>query len=136
MSINHFEGNTMKNTFATTALIVAAALSAGSVFAADSASRTRADVRAEVLAARANGTFPAFSDAEPRFQANESGKRTRAAVQAEYFQARKDGTLLPLVDSAFAPAQSASSALTRAAVKADYLKAQKDGTLPSISDRV
>ena len=126
---------TMKNAFTTTALILAAGLTAGASFAADSAPRSRADVRAEVLEARVNGTLPVISDAEgQRTQAWQSGKLTRAEVKAEYFQAQKDGTLRPIAVAADVYEKFTPSTLTRAAVKAEYFQAQKAGTLPSIGE--
>ncbi|MBI2750678.1 MAG: DUF4148 domain-containing protein [Burkholderiales bacterium] len=110
----------MKNTIVTTALIVTAALSAGSVFAADSFARVEP----------ATGEGPFFL-----VQATPSNK-SRADVKAEYISAQKagelpiNGELMKVQESPVAP-----SNLTRAAVKADLLQALKAGYVVPVGYR-
>ena len=134
MSIN-LEGITMKTSFAAAALIIVSGLSATASFATDSTPLTRAQVRAEVLQARANGTMPASGDGDVVMVKLSPSTLTRAAVKADYLQAQKDGTLPNWGDATPIQAVSAPSTLTRAAVKAEYLQAKKDGTLPAMDDR-
>jgi hypothetical protein len=109
----------MKTSFATTALIIACGLSAGSAFASYSSARLTPDM----------GEAPFF-----QIQAA-SSTLTRAAVKAEYIAAQKAGTLPANGELANVQGNFAPSTLSREAVKADYLQARKAGTLPTSGER-
>jgi hypothetical protein len=119
MSINHFEGNIMKNTIATTALIVTAALSAGSVFAADSAPQGRLNNMA---------TSSYFTPSAPSVL-------SRTEVKAEYFQAQKAGALPAMGEGVNPREQRIVSDVTRAAIKAEYLQTHKTGAVSPVDYR-
>lgn len=107
----------MQSTKFLAASLIALSSLAGSAFAAEaqrpvgdvelqlgvapsSSDRTRAQVQAEYLAARAAGQLPEVGDvAEFNVPSGHSDK-TRAEVRAEYFQARKAGTLPQLGEHA------------------------------------
>jgi len=113
------------------------ALAAGSALAADPDSatppRSRAEVVAEVLAARAAGTLaPAGEHAEaPAATTIGQASRTRAEVEAEVLEARRTGQLIAAGEGELFPAVPASSGpvLTRATVKAEVLAARAAGEL-------
>jgi hypothetical protein len=129
--------NTMKNVFATTALILACGLSATASFASPTSEPlSRTQVRAAYLDARANGAVPAYSESASVQQQSAPSTVTRAAVKADYFAARKAGSLPAIGEAEAVYTTSVSSTLTRAAVKAEYLAAQKAGTLPATADRI
>ena len=106
----------MKNTIATTALVLVAALGATSSFAADSAPRnrlnnvetssyfaksapsvlSRSEVKAEFQAAVKSGNLPAMGEKSPVYDTKTTSTLTRAAVKADYLQAQKAGTLPPM----------------------------------------
>ena len=106
----------MKNTIATTALILVAGLSATASFAADSAPRnrlnnvdtssyfaksapsvlSRSEVKAELQAAVKSGNLPAMRERSPVSNVMTKSTATRAAVKADYLQAQKAGTLPPM----------------------------------------
>ena len=109
----------MKNAIATTALILVAALSATSGFAADSSPR-----------ARLNNT-----DTSSFFAKTAPSVLSRSEVKAELAAAAKTGNLPARGENSTVRESSTSSTMTRAAVKADYLQAQKAGTLPAMGDR-
>lgn len=100
----------MKTPFSATALILTSALIGSTGYAATStpvmrisedtpptpysdSGLTRAQVRAEYLQARKDGTLPRYSEANEPTPITSSGL-TRDQVRAEYFQALKDGTLI------------------------------------------
>jgi len=109
----------MKNAFATTALIVTAALSAGSVFAADSAPQSRLNTVA---------TSSYFTQSAPSVL-------SRTAVKTEYFQAQKAGNLPAMGEGVNVREQRAASAVTRAAVKAEYLQTNRAGAISPVDYR-
>ena len=123
----------MKNTFNKSALIVAVGLIAGSSFATDTGSLTREQVRAEFLAARANGTLPPNGEGQVLTAERSSSTQTRESVQADFFAARKAGTLTPNGEGQEARAVVAPSYVTRIAVMADYIVARKSGIVPKNS---
>jgi hypothetical protein len=110
---------TMKNVFATSALILACGLSAGSAFAGYSAPQTRLNTQA---------TSSYFAPSAPSVL-------SRAEVKAELTQAQKAGNLPAMGESVNVRETAAPSTLTREAVRAEFLQAQKAGTLPAMGDR-
>ena len=125
----------MKTSFATAALIIVSGLSASASFAADSAPLSRAQVRSEVLQARANGTMPAFGNVTVTQVTSTPSTLTRDAVKSDFLQAQKAGTLPYKGDSVFVPEIAVTSTLTRAAVKAELVQAQKAGLMPATGER-
>ena len=109
----------MKNTIATTALILVAALGATSSFAADSAPRNRLN-NVE--------TSSYFAKSAPSVL-------SRSEVKSQYQAAVKSGNLPAMGEQSPVYNTSSASTVTRAAVKADYLQAQKAGTLPPMGNR-
>ena len=109
----------MKNTIATTALILVAALGATSSFAADSAPRNRLN-NVE--------TSSYFAKSAPSVL-------SRSEVKSQYQAAVKSGNLPAMGEQSPVYNTSSTSTVTRAAVKADYLQAQKAGTLPPMGNR-
>ena len=109
----------MKNTIATTALVLVAALGATSSFAADSAPRNRLN-NVE--------TSSYFAKSAPSVL-------SRSEVKAEFQAAVKSGNLPAMGEQSPVYNTSSASTVTRAAVKADYLQAQKAGTLPPMGNR-
>jgi len=91
---------------------------------------TRADVKAQVLQARAQGLLrPAGEAVEPFWVAASGQTRTRQDVRAEVLQARASGELIP-AGEAIAPFEKPTpSILTRAAVKEEYRMARMRGEL-------
>jgi hypothetical protein len=121
----------MTNTFTKSALVLAAALVAGSSFAADTGAVTREQVRAEFNQARANGTLPANGEGQTAIAPKVAPSTlTRQAVQAEYFAARAAGTLAPTGEGQEAKVAVAPSVASRDAVRAEFYAARKAGTLP------
>ena len=109
----------MKNTIATTALVLVAALGATSSFAADSAPRNRLN-NVE--------TSSYFAKSAPSVL-------SRSEVKSQYQAAVKSGNLPAMGEQSPVYNTSSTSTVTRAAVKADYLQAQKAGTLPPMGNR-
>ena len=109
----------MKNVFATSALILACGLSAGSSFAAYSAPQNRLNTH----------------DTSSHFAPSAPSVLSRAEVKAEFSNARKAGNLPVQGESVNVRESTAPSTLSRDAVRAEYLKAQKAGTLPAMGDR-
>jgi hypothetical protein len=114
----------------------ALALAAGSALAQDGP-LTRAEVRRQVLEARAAGTLiPAGEGITPGY-AKANARRSdlsRAQVKDEVLQARASGQLQPAGEGApedriYAQAVSAPSTLARADVKAEVLEARANGEL-------
>lgn len=79
----------IKQLFASASLL----LVAGAALADPVAGRTRADVIAEVLQARADGTLDQYEYDQGRTEVRQASKLTREQVRAEVLQARADGTL-------------------------------------------
>lgn len=116
------------------ATLGAIALAASSSFAADAPGRTRADVNAQTLAARADGTLvPAGEGVDTRSPAITSRSAlSRADVAADVMAARASGRLLAAgeaADPATAFGPATSPMLARASVKADVLAARASGDL-------
>ena len=119
----------------------AMALATGATFAqvASNVPLTRAQVKREVLQARASGDLLPAGDFSPsnktysRLEAAPSS-RTRGQLQAEVVQARASGDLLPAGD--FSPSNktysllaAAPSSTTREQMKAEVLEARAEGAL-------
>jgi hypothetical protein len=112
------------------------ALAAGSALA-EGASPTRAEVRREVLAARAAHTLiPAGEGVTPGYPtaSDLASNLTRAQVNSEVREARAAGQLEPAgqgspEDRVYAQAVSSPSTLARSEVKADVLEARANGEL-------
>ena len=109
----------MKNTIATTALIIVAGLSATASFAADSAPRNRLN----------------NVDTSSYFAKSAPSVLSRTEVKAQYQAAAKSGNLPAMGERSPVSNVMTKSTATRAAVKADYLQAQKAGTLPPMGNR-
>ena len=109
----------MKNVFATSALILACGLSAGSSFAAYSAPQTRLNTH----------------DTSSYFASSAPSVLSRAEVKADFNNGQKAGNLPAMGESVNVRETAAPSTLTRDAVRTDFLKAQKAGTLPAMGDR-
>lgn len=109
----------MKNTLATTALVLVAALGATSSFAAYSAPQNRLN----------NVETSSF------FAKSAPSVLSRSEVKAQYDAAVKSGHLPAMGEQSPVYDSTTTSTLTRAAVKADYLQAQKAGTLPPMGNR-
>ncbi|MEO8057545.1 MAG: DUF4148 domain-containing protein [Burkholderiales bacterium] len=119
--------------WATLGVIAIAAASASTVFAADVPARTRAEVNAETLAARAAGTLvPAGENIDTRGPLIDSHSAlTRADVMADVLAARASGRLLAAGEATEPATSNVATApvLARAAVKADVLAARAAGDL-------
>jgi hypothetical protein len=107
MSINQTEGNIMKSTIATTALVLVATLSAGSSFAAYSAPQNRLNNVA---------TSSYFAESAPSVL-------NRAEVKAAVINAQQARAGMNTKETSSHFAQSAPSVLSRAEVKAELSKA-------------
>ena len=130
---------TIKQLFALSAL----ALATGAVLAqeAPAAPLTRAQVRQQVLDARANGTLAHTGDVGPeemtpyKAQIEAPSTLTRAQESAAVLQARAahqlahTGSVAPEEDMQYALAHPSTSTLTRADVKEQVLEARANGTL-------
>ena len=91
---------------------------------------TRADVKAQVLQARAAGELrPAGEAAEPMAYRFGPSTRSRADVRAEVVTARLQGDLVPAGQGAEAGAATGPSMLARADVRADTVLARLHGEL-------
>jgi hypothetical protein len=115
------------------AALGAIALAASSAFAAEAPTRTRAEVIAQTLAARADGTLiPAGEGIDTRDPALQvRSTLTRATVLADVLAARASGQLIaagegnePLTSNI-----ATGPALARATVKAEVLAARASGDL-------
>ena len=91
---------------------------------------TRAEVKAMVLQARANGTLiPAGEAAQPMAYPMAASTRTRAELRTEVLQARAQGELIPSGE-AIAPFEPMSySTLARAEVRESVRIARANGEL-------
>ena len=114
------------------AALGAITLAASTAFAADAPALTRAEVNAQTLAARANGTLaPAGELVDIGSPALQGPALTRAAVMADVLAARASGRLMAAGEAA-EPAQFSAPngpVLTRAEVKAEVLAARASGEL-------
>jgi len=121
--------------------IVPLALAAGAALAEEAAPVTRAEVRQQVLVARANGTLPHAGEAGPeevtlyRAQVEAPPTLTRAERKNVVLQARAAnqlahaGAVAPEEEMAYARAHPSTSTLTRAEVRQQVLEARANGTL-------
>lgn len=99
----------MNTKFATSALILASTLIAGTSFA------------------------QTFQEADRHIPTGPS-TLTREAVKADYRAAKNAGGLPPAVEGQDYNVQSANTSLTREAVKADYQATKRAGSLPQINN--
>ena len=105
----------MKNVFATSALILVAALGATASFAADHSRLNNVE------------TSPYFAKSAPSVL-------SRSFVKSEYTDAMKAGNG-PAHGENSGLREPVASTMARSAVKADFLQARKAGTLPPMGDR-
>ena len=118
--------------FLISSLIVVAGTVATAPARADGgfAPTTRADVKAQVLQARAAGELrPAGEASEPMAYRFGASTRSRADVRAEVVMARLQGDLVPAGQGAESHDASGPSMLARADVKADTVLARLHGEL-------
>ena len=107
-------------------------------FAQSTSTLTRADVLAQVQAARADGTLMPAGEGwgpenTPQADSHASTAKSRAEVKAETRAATEAG-ILPIVgERSFMDQPSTTSKVSRAAVKAETLKAVRDGTIGGAS---
>ena len=91
---------------------------------------TRAEVRAEVLRARAAGELD-ITEATPAFAVAAASGLTRAEVRAEAIRARAAGEL-DLTEADYPVlAVAPASTLTRAEVRAEFIRARNAGEIQS-----
>ena len=96
--------------------------------------KTRAEVIAELMRARADGSLAKISSEAgyaPEFETSSAGRgRTRAEVQEELRRAREDGTLAKMNrEASYAPEFEARGGRTRAEVLEEFRRARDDGSL-------
>ena len=109
----------MKNVFATSALILACGLSAGSSFAAYSAPQNRLNTH----------------DTSSYFAASEPSVLSRAAVKGDVISARQAIAGVNTHDTSSHFPKATPSVLSRVEVKADAVKAQRSGNASSVDYR-
>lgn len=119
MSINFLKENIMKNAFTTTAVILAATLSAGSSFAAYSAPQNQLNNVA---------TSSYFAQSAPSVL-------SRDAVKGEFLNAQQARVGVNTKETSSHFAQSAPSVLSRDAVKADLQQARRSGNASAVDYR-
>jgi uncharacterized protein with FMN-binding domain len=124
----------MMKTLTTRTLAVASGLvfSGVSAFAQDlrpeqpfQSSKTRAEVRAELMQAIKDGTMPPVTEGAeyPRMAQSSQSTKTREEVRAELLQAIKDGTVITHNEWDFPKtAKAPPSTLTREAVRAETIE--------------
>ena len=114
-------------------IVVAGAVAAGPTHAAGATAwspTTRAEVRAQVLEARATGQLrPAGEAAEPMSYRFGAPTRTRAEVRAEVLMARAQGDLVAAGQGAEADEATGLSMRARADVRAETVMARLQGEL-------
>ena len=111
-------------------IVVAGAVAAGPTHAAGATETTRAEVRAQVLEARATGQLrPAGEAAEPMGYRFGAPTRTRAEVRAEVLMARAQGDLVAAGQGAEADEATGLSMRARADVRAETVMARLQGEL-------
>ena len=118
--------------FLISSLIVVAGTVATAPARADGgfAPTTRADVKAQVLQARAAGELrPAGEASEPMAYRFGPSTRSRADVRAEVVLARLQGDLVPAGQGTESHDATGPSVLARAAVRADTVQARLQGEL-------
>lgn len=91
---------------------------------------TRAEVRAEVLRARAAGELD-ITEATPAFPVGAPSGLTRAEVRAEAIRARAAGELDYTEANYPVVAAATPSTLTRAEVRAEFIRARNAGEIES-----
>ena len=106
----------MKNTIATTALVLVAALGTTASFAGDNTRLNNVE------------TSSFFAKSAPSVL-------SRSFVKSEYAAAVQAGNPPAHGEYSTVRESNVSSTQTRSAVKADFLQAQKAGTLPAMGDR-
>jgi hypothetical protein len=120
--------------------VTALALATGAVFAQEAGPLTRAEVKQQVLDARAAGTLRHAGETAPEemtpYQAQVEAPSTlsRAQARTNVLQARASGDLLPAGDfspsnKAYSRMVAAPSSMTRDQMKAEVLEARAEGTL-------
>ena len=121
--------------------IVPLVLAVSAAFAQQAAPVTRAEVKQQVLTARANGTLSHAGEAGPeemtlyRAQVEAPPTLTRAERKNAVLQARAAnqlahaGAVAPEEEMAYARAHPSTSTLTRAEVRQQVLEARANGTL-------
>jgi hypothetical protein len=121
--------------------IAALALAATAAFAQQAAPLTRAEVKQQVFAARANGTLRHTGEAGPeemtpyRAQVEATPTLTRAEAKNAVLRARAAhqlahaGAVAPEEEMAYARAHPSTSTLTRAEVRQEVREARANGTL-------
>jgi hypothetical protein len=128
----------MKTKFTTTALILASGLIASTSFAAEPL--TRADVKAEYLAAKVAGTLPAVNVRDnlstyPAQMGNTPSSLTRATVKSDFRMAEAAGNLPAIGERARVDdIRVGKKSLTRQDVMAEYTTAKAAGNLPNIGE--
>jgi hypothetical protein len=128
----------MKTKFTTTALILASGLIASTSFAAEPL--TRADVKAEYLAAKVAGTLPAVGIRDnlstyPAQTGDIPSSLTRATVKSNFRMAEAAGNLPAIGERARVDdIRVGKKSLTRQDVMAEYATAKAAGNLPHISE--
>jgi hypothetical protein len=126
-TVKLLKADTMKNTFATAALVLATSLIASTAFAADAGALTREQVRASVLQARADGSLNLVNEGAKRSVITSSNV-TRDAVVAEYQAAKKAGTLYSANEPGEQFVAPAASVRSRADVRAEAVVAAHNHT--------
>jgi hypothetical protein len=128
----------MKTKFTTTALILASGLIASTSFAAEPL--TRADVKAEYLAAKVAGTLPAVGIRDnlstyPAQMGDTPSSLTRATVKSNFRTAEAAGNLPAIGERArIDDIRIGEKSLTRQDVMAEYVTAKATGNLPNIGE--
>lgn len=113
-------------------LLVAAVVGGGAALAQSHEPRTRAEVRAEAIAARQAGEIEVGDTAGLRHLLSAPSQRSRAEVHAEAVTSNKDRAGVPTYgDSALLDRTlSAPSTLSRAQVRAEAIEWRRLGLLP------
>lgn len=96
--------------------------------------RTRAQVRSEVLQARANGQLAPAGEILSAPVPLQSSSRSRKDLQAEVFQARASGRLVVAGEGVPLEETPLTSTLSRENVKSDVLQARAAGELTPAGD--
>ena len=119
---------TPKHLFSLSIIVAALAATAGGALAAGD-NPSRADVKAQVLQARANGELkPAGEAAEPFTTATGASTLSRRQVKDETLQARADGDLVPAGEGTIFVATSGTP-MARAEVRESVRQARLNGEL-------
>lgn len=146
----------MKTKFIVSALVIASGLVGVSSVAQGSSAKTREQVRAELAAAKRDGSFPMYIGEEPVINGYPTSSLSRARVRADLAEAKKDGSFPMYIGEELAvendshermlkAALAGSGELnleptasggprTRQSVMNELLRAQAAGTLPKQPD--